>query len=154
MKRSLIILLLVLCLVLTLSGSVLADDDNYSEVIIEDIIIDTNEAGIIPFRYSLINSITASLSIRDNIAYCTGRVVTTNTVAKIEIDMYLQKFSGGEWTTIWAQWSSYKNNTDDFLFQRQAPITNGSYRLYVVGTVTPYGNDDGETQSIISETAP
>ena len=153
MKKSLVGVLLTLTLLLTLSGTALADDKNYEEAVIEDIVIEINDDGITPLRYSLILLMDAYLTIDNNIAYCSGEVSTKWAVSKIEIDMYLQKFSGGKWNTVWAKWHGSKSNDEDFLFQRQAPVSAGSYRVYIEVTVTDYDGEE-ETQTCNSDPKP
>ena len=147
MKKGLGIVLLVLTLVLFLSTSALANDGSSNESIIENINIETNNEGIIPLRYSLISTISATLTIDNNVAYCTGRVITKDVVASIQITMTLQKYSGGDWIT-YAQWSETKYNTRDFMLQRNTPVDSGSYRLYVEATVTAYGGEEEEATAI------
>ena len=148
MKRNLAIaLLLALSLVFSLGASALADDGSDNESIIENLSIETNDESIMPLRYSLIKSISASLVIDNNIAYCTGRVTTQEVVASIKITMTLQKYSGGDWIT-YAQWSQTKYNTRDFMLQRNTPVDSGSYRLYVEATVTAYGGEEEEATAI------
>ena len=144
MKKSLVMVLLTLGLLLTISSSALADDENYDELIIEDINIISNDDSIMPLRYTLINSIGSDLVLKsNNMANCAGNVSTLNVVYKIEITMTLQKFSGGDWID-WAEWSDCAYNTNDFTITRDAPYTSGSYRVYIETTVTAY---DGRTET-------
>ncbi len=153
MKKCLVIVLLALGFILAISSSALADDGNYDESIIEDISITSSDVGIMPLRYSIINSISASLFLgTDNIASCSSAVRTVDKVYKIEITLTLQKFSGGKWTD-WAQWSDYEYNTKVLVMERTAPYTSGSYRVYSEGTVTTYDGEE-ETQTCISDVKP
>ena len=122
MKKSLVVvLLLALSLVFTLSASAFANDMNVNEAIVDNIDIESNDAGIIPFRYSLIKTISASLDIKDNTANCTGRVTTPEEVYKIQITMTLQKYSGGDWIEH-TTWSRTVYNTDDFILSKPSTV--------------------------------
>ena len=151
MKKSFIMVLMVIGFILSFSVSTLADD-NYSQIGINDTIIENNEAGIMPLRYSLINTIGANLDLENGIAYCLGDVSTQKVVAKIEITVILQKFSGGKWTE-WAKWSASGTNISEFSLDRSAPHSSGSYRVYVESTVTAYDGET-ETQTCISDVKP
>ena len=152
MKKGLGIVLLVLTLVLFLSTSALANDGSGNESIIDNTNIETNNEGIMPLRYSLISTISASLDINGNTANCTGRVTTPEEVYKIQITMTLQKYSGGDWIEH-TTWSRTVYNTDDFILSKPSTIGSGSYRVHVVGTVTPYEGSN-ETQTATSEPLP
>lgn len=152
MKKGLGIVLLVLTLVLFLSTSALANDGSGNESIIDNTNIETNNEGIMPLRYSLISTISASLDINGNTANCTGRVTTPEEVYKIQITMTLQTYSGGDWIEH-TTWSRTAYNTNDFILAKPSTIGSGSYRVHVVGTVTPYEGSN-ETQTATSEPLP
>ena len=153
MKKNLVMIaLLTLSFILALSASSLATDDNKGDIIIENINFEINDEGIIPLRYSLINTITADLDIDNGIAECVGIVTTQKVVYMIEITMTLQKYSGGKWTE-YAQWYDYDYHTNLFSLKKFIAVDSGSYRVHVVGTVTDY-NGDEETQTATSGTRP
>ena len=134
MKKSLVMVLLTLGLLLAISSSALADDGNYNEMLINDMSSISNDNTIMPLRYTLIDTIGTDLVLKsNNIANCAGSVSTLDVVYKIEITMTLQKFSGGKWT-----------DTNDFTITKDAPYTSGSYRVYIETTVTAY---DGRTET-------
>lgn len=144
MKKSLVMVLLTLGLLLAISSSALADDGNYNEMLINDMSSISNDNTIMPLRYTLIDTIGTDLVLKsNNIANCAGSVSTLDVVYKIEITMTLQKFSGGKWTD-WAEWSECAYNTNDFTITKDAPYTSGSYRVYIETTVTAY---DGRTET-------
>lgn len=151
-KRLVMALLLVVSLILTLSVSALAADENNNEVIIESFSFEINSDDIMPLRYSIIHSISASLDINGNTANCTGRVTTPEDVYKIQITMTLQTYSGGDWIEH-TTWSRTAYNTNDFILAKPSTIGSGSYRVHVVGTVTPY-EGSSETQTATSEPLP
>ncbi len=152
MKKSLVMVLLVIALVLAISNSALAEDNSYSETAIEDINFSTSVSDIMPLRYSLISTITADLYIEGNEAECFGEVTAQKTVYKIELTMTLQKYSNNKWTT-WAEWNDCKYNTNFFYLKKYAPIGSGSYRVQVEATVTDYDGEE-ETATAISGTRP
>lgn len=152
MKKGLVIVLLTLSLVLALSSAALAGIGNSDESIIENISSDNNAEDIMPLRYGLIHTIVATLDITDNIAQCGSEVKTQEVVASIQITMTLQKYSGGKWTT-YAQWSRTRYDTNIFALAEEIAVGSGSYRVYAVGTATPYEGDP-ETQTAISTVKP
>ena len=152
MKKALVTVLLTLSLVLALSSAALADIWNSDESIIENISSDTDADDIMPLRYGLIHTIVASLVIENNIADCGAEVKTQEVVDSIQITMTLQKYSGGDWIT-YAQWSKTRYNTNIFSFTKEIAVDNGSYRVYVVSTATPYDGNP-ETATATSEVKP
>ena len=152
MKKSfIVVLLLALSLVLTLSASALADDVNTNEAIV-DINTESNDESIMPLRYTLIDMITATLELNNGTADCIGTVTTKEEVYKIQITMTLQKYSGGDWIEH-ITWSRTAYNTDEFFLAKYPSVGSGSYRVHVVGTVTPY-EGSSETQTATTDPLP
>ena len=153
MKKSLGIAL-VLSLILLISSPALASDETYSGVVIEDIIIESSDADIMPLRYDIISSIGAGIDLKNNEISCSGHVETWSTVYQIKITVQLQKYVNGEWTR-YASWSSIAHHTDTLTLAPEDPypVDSGSYRVYVTGTPTPYAGNP-ETQTSISKTVP
>ena len=83
MKKSLVMVLLTLGLLLAISSSALADDGNYNEMLINDMSSISNDNTIMPLRYTLIDTIGTDLVLKsNNIANCAGSVSTLDVVVQ------------------------------------------------------------------------
>ena len=82
--------------------------------------------------YVSITSAQVALGISGGLASCSAILNVNNGVDNTRIDMYLQRSSGGSWTTI-SSWSKTASG-DTSLYTSKSVSSGYSYRLKVVFT--------------------
>lgn len=93
-------------------------------------------AAVIPpdeVQYSHVNSLYACLSIdKWGVTTCTGRV-SAKSVRPVEVDVYLQQYTGSYWRTV-ASWSA-SGSWQASLTRNYAVYSGYQYRVLAIGYV-------------------
>ncbi len=101
---------------------------------------ESHESPVIPTRYTLTSSITASLSISGGKAQVSGRVGAKYSGASCSIKVTLQKkASNGAWYSV-KSWT--KTGTSSVSTGGSVSVSSGSYRTCVTATITYNGESE------------
>lgn len=100
-------------------------------------------------RYAYTTSVTSTLSISSNTAYCKSILRGDSTVTKIEAVQYLEKKNGTKWQIVsGCTWSDSANSRYLTVSNSKSGLSSGTYRVRAVFTV--YSGTSYETVEKIS----
>lgn len=97
----------------------------------------------IPTRYEIIKHVASYLRISGTTGRCDSEVIGKNGVNRITIHQKLQRYSGGEWTTV-QLWRETTTSTSLSFSNTKGSLSSGTYRNHTVAYV--YKNNDREVQ--------
>lgn len=100
-------------------------------------------------RYAYTTSVTSTLSVSSNTAYCKSTLRGDSTVTKIEAVQYLEKKNGTKWQTVsGGTWNDSANSRYLTVSNSKSGLSSGTYRVRAVFTV--YSGTSYETVEKIS----
>lgn len=102
-------------------------------------------------RFAYVTSVTSTLTISSNTAYCVSVAKGNSTVTKIEGTQFLEKKNGSKWETVGeCEWDDSSNRNSLTMSNSKSSLGSGTYRVRAVFTVY-CGSDSEEVEKISKE---